>query len=635
MERVCVLSMEEAANRIRSTDPSRLVFWVGAGVDAKKPSLLPLGDNLRYELLQTAVGEFATKIDDEWERTRETLLPVLADRLVLPQYQRLETIIECIRYFESNLKHDEGSLLGGFSSFQNVPPNDNHFVLASFLERGANIVTTNYEDCIARALKTVSGGRDLLTVTYADPGSSLHILSCPNPRTGKVYYLHGVASDPTNIGISLSSIKDGLGAVFIRQLEDWIHRDSLFIYLGYSGLDSLDVNPILQSLPAGKASAGLYIRYFRSEEPVAHVAEQTENESALLRPFRERYLCQCNTDNLFLALDDAREGGAPDFDWKREFAALTRPYPKKLHSTLALGIVHTLHLNPNRIVSGSCYRDAENYDSVKGGYINYFCFRLAQQQRKLPLMYRYAEQSDQEASGTDEKRKRSIPIICLRRSKLREISAKDDLACEYYVSLVAGLRAIQYLYPKPSELTGSLNRILDGRGTLVWTYFTSYTRFMDGIMIRFSIWPFCFRRLEQKNRKDIDFLISDFQRIVRVGYSCTIEANQINTTLRTLGIALTLFRNEYCSGRELIEQSLKNYASTTYIQGISGTLIYSAFAYCIQFIRTRNREYRKLAFRELRLSRTITTMENDRTFPRKLLLAYAFVVISPLLHRLF
>jgi len=239
MESIKIVSLEQALALIAEIDPRDLIFWIGAGIDRRAPTCLPLGDDLRSEFLKFSIGNTLSElIDDEWKRTYEQLAILLSKRVWLSESQRLETIIDCIQEFEDNLLVKDSSVIKGLSCFEDVEPNHNHFVLAHYLLKGASVVTTNYENCMQKAYARITKNHQALSISYEDPASSVYVFCDKCYSSGEVHYIHGIASEPKKIGISLSSIKKGLGEEFPKWFNEWVREGKTIVYLGYSGSDS-------------------------------------------------------------------------------------------------------------------------------------------------------------------------------------------------------------------------------------------------------------------------------------------------------------------------------------------------------------------------------------------------------------
>lgn len=113
---------------IKTTDPQKIVFWIGAGVDHNSPTNLPLAEDLLRKILELTCGkDYAKNIQKK-------------SKLVYQGIPRMEMVISEIKLFESELAIDS-TIVNGFSSFLDAPPNSCHQVLAQFLNQGSNIVS--------------------------------------------------------------------------------------------------------------------------------------------------------------------------------------------------------------------------------------------------------------------------------------------------------------------------------------------------------------------------------------------------------------------------------------------------------------------------------------------------------------
>ena len=89
---------------IKTMDPQKIVFWLGAGVDYNYPTGLPLAKSLMESLLQYSCGSYYEDLKQHIERNFQNGIP------------RMETIISEIKLFEGELKRPT-NILQGFSAF--------------------------------------------------------------------------------------------------------------------------------------------------------------------------------------------------------------------------------------------------------------------------------------------------------------------------------------------------------------------------------------------------------------------------------------------------------------------------------------------------------------------------------------
>lgn len=205
------------------TGKLKLVFWVGAGIDIDAPTNLPAGNALTFFLLRKSCAndEIATsKIPDY-----DILKPIYGNN------PRLETVIECFRTFD-RYQEDHKSFLEGLKSFWEVEPNVIHYWIATLLLNGANVVTTNFDQCIPKAYKTICNQEDELSQNDYKNCAGYYQFSSKSNRaqTGTVYYIHGIANNIMTLGASLSQLAPGLPEPFQNLLEFWLKSGYTFIF---------------------------------------------------------------------------------------------------------------------------------------------------------------------------------------------------------------------------------------------------------------------------------------------------------------------------------------------------------------------------------------------------------------------
>lgn len=95
----------EIDNLLKSFNPNKIVFWVGAGIDADAPTCLPIGNQLTEYVLELSCGiEGANKIKEYWKDLSELIQRLFNDEISISSIPRLETIFEAIKDFEGHLK---------------------------------------------------------------------------------------------------------------------------------------------------------------------------------------------------------------------------------------------------------------------------------------------------------------------------------------------------------------------------------------------------------------------------------------------------------------------------------------------------------------------------------------------------
>lgn len=624
METITITSMEQVINIISETNPSDLIFWVGAGIDLRYPTCLPLGDSLRSEVLKLSIGERLSKlIDTEWDRTYKELADMLKDRVWLSRYQRLETIIDCIQDFENNLLVKDSSIIRGLSCFSDIDPNYNHSVLAHFISEGASVVTTNYESCIQKAYEEITDFGRSLSMEYEDPSSSVYVYGDETHTIGKVHYIHGVATAPEKIGVSLSSIKKGVGTVFSQSFKEWIQSGKTILYLGYSGSDSLDVTPLIMECAHGGRSTAIYIKHVNNTPIVisAESASIPSNEKILLQPFGRKLICECNTTGFINGLGHAIDLASPKEEpeckerWLDLFKEAAKPYDEKLFYTLTTRILFELNILTKDIICPDEFKLAESYGVVEDWFINYFCFRAAHLQGDKTNMRKYAERYVKE----------KLPALLIDTKKIARLR-KNSMALDYYTAVGIGFNAL-ILHQKPSKINDCIQK--SEKEIIQWAPTSQYNRYLTGTVLLISLFPFISSIIIKSRRFELQTLIESMNKIIKSGYENVVSVNQINIAYRAVGLAKNLLNiDHFAENQEMINLAMQNYANTTHMHGVSTTLVFSAYSYCVNYQRTKDLSSKDFAIRDLIFAARIANVTDDRTLMLRLFLAKLFATYA-------
>ena len=244
---------------------SNTIFWVGAGVDADWPTLLPVGNRLMRYVLHTVFPDEVVIQNGTDDNAVEMMYRLRANKLnefgiyinekhgrkfpLIHNGIRLETVISVVRSFESGAsttgrlvaKNDEKLFLDGFRSFAEAKPNEVHFKLAYFLHEGASVVTSNYDTCILKAYNLLYG-RELRETRLTDQIYKYD----DGAKSGRLYYYHGIATNPQSLGITLNTVDNVFKGEFADFLTDKYQSSAIFYFLGYGCVDDLDVNVMFQ-----------------------------------------------------------------------------------------------------------------------------------------------------------------------------------------------------------------------------------------------------------------------------------------------------------------------------------------------------------------------------------------------------
>lgn len=349
-------------------DIKQTVFWVGAGIDIDEPTCLPSGNELTEFIIKNGFGDGNNKFLKEY-KNQCNLINEKCIYAKLDGIPRLETVIGVLQRFENQKGQKKiPSFLKGFSSFANAFPNHTHFSLAQLLYKGATIVTTNYDLCIPKAYSQLfPNERDKLFRRQI--GNGIFVYYSLNQDVGKMYYIHGIADKIESLGYSLQNVMQSLSGEFFDEMSRKYLMNSLFVFLGYSGLDNLDVNLMFESLHRMNSnSCAICIVYPK--------AELTEDQNNLLGYFNNYYAFKMYLDDFFGYYDNLSsieyvqtikgEKGM----WKRGFEA----YPVSFHVFIQMALAYEFGIGLDIKMEDLNNKDIDLY--LEEWYINFYTSHL-------------------------------------------------------------------------------------------------------------------------------------------------------------------------------------------------------------------------------------------------------------------
>lgn len=212
----------------------------GAGISRPAPTEFPIA----LELID-AIAEVALPGDGVASTVRELFQRARPDQRSACDYIRFETLVQVIE----ETVDPELELLESLALFTQVGPL--HLLLADAAQRGATVMTTNFDDLLERAVQSSGGTPETVDVFPAGPNS---------PDRVPIWKLHGTlrrwSSGQVDAGrsaqasisrISANAPPLGLQADKMRCLQD-LTDDTTMIVVGYSGADDLDLVPSLYEL---------------------------------------------------------------------------------------------------------------------------------------------------------------------------------------------------------------------------------------------------------------------------------------------------------------------------------------------------------------------------------------------------
>ncbi len=243
-----------------------ITFFVGAGISAEKPTSLPVASDLKEYLLK------------RWLRNGR--------RPAQPSYPSLEHIP-----LEKVL--DIGTQVYGKDLLRcitllcaNLPPNTNHAFLARWLEtrRGA-VLTTNWDE--------------LIEVCLNRPSSKLDITLA----RGRLYKLHGTASDFQSLVATVSSLRPFLKGPIVDRLDEAFQQGPV-CFAGWRGAD-VDLAPIIrQGIRSSRNPIFLILLERRGLATRTEYLQSLDTDSIFAEDLRNLRLIVARAANVFQAIAD-------------------------------------------------------------------------------------------------------------------------------------------------------------------------------------------------------------------------------------------------------------------------------------------------------------------------------------------
>ncbi|MCM1179273.1 MAG: SIR2 family protein [Clostridium sp.] len=528
---------------IKTLEPQKIVFWIGAGVDCNSPTNLPLANNLLEKILVLTCGEeYAKSIKDQYE-------------LVYQGIPRMETVISEIKLFESELAIDS-TIVNGLSSFLDAPPNSCHQVLAQFLNKGSNIVSLNYGNTIAKAFN-MQYDNTFPTKPVFDEEFRLYMYKSENITQGKIYHLHGVADDLRTIGISLNEVKKTFSPKFKEQLTEWINNSYCFIFLGYSCSDTLDVNPFFLNLKTKGNATGIIINYSKHESFANE--NQDSNMDNILTPFNQKIIFNTITRDFIESLaihdyekiknnDDNNDDG---HKWSDNFENCIIPYNQDLYQYIALGLINSLGLDCKEILASDWYKQQKKYELFKRHwYIDYNSFICLSRDSNFSNAINFSTKLD--------------------NSQL----TKSDI----YANIGLTKKAARAALPV-TEIYNILHNTnwANSNYQIDWTISTALNRNAQWIIIDILRNPFLFKIKQKRYSKLADTIIKCNNIIINLGNDYVLNFIQQLTALRYNGVLLMVFKNKYAPAIRNLKKALDDYTAISSIAGIIRCKLYLAF----------------------------------------------------------
>lgn len=526
----------------------QIVFWVGSGIDSIPPTNLPRAAELLESIMTRACGNSAKEILRLWGRIKTEVDSFRISQNEFSPLPRLETVIEQLMLCESNMKQ-QYSILPVIQCFQYAPPNINHYALANAIKLGANVVTTNYTFCIQSAFRTIMGGHydfNLNNMHHIE-NSSTYVFESNYRPAGKIYHIHGIASEQTQLGASLNEVKKSLPTDFIKQLESWLSKGKIFIFCGYSGSDSFDVNRYFLGRKVSQfISTGIVIRHTQSNQQPPAPTRLREKEKILLRVFQKRYIVFADTSEFLSLFYYSRLNNYPNnehlnFDWKTKCMDLY--YPLIYHKNFCIQLCSFLGINASLILGDNWIPSLEEQKVYSHWYTYYPCFSMARLNDDYDQVYFW---------GNYLKSGDNADVI---ENLIHEsLQSFDD-----------------YSYARIVKLEETTRSISSGIGWEISTYINQCTVYIINKFL------YC-ENIEEINEvrsrffNDAETLNKACINIINGGYDKILDMNQFHLSLRDAAILTAIFTLDFEKSYSLLQQSTYYYVEVSSIDGILGNL---------------------------------------------------------------
>ena len=565
MKQIQRLSLNDFNNLLKKRHiyPSYVVFWVGCGIDHIKPTNLPLASELLQTLLLKTCGQHSTKLLQIWKTVKNEIDKLSISENEFASIPRMESIIEQFLLCEQNMKESH-TILPVIMCFKDAPPNENHFSLASAILCGANVVTTNYSLCIQKAISLLQDGIEF-KIQQPENDSLTYVYQSNHPGAGAIYHIHGVATEGSQIGASLSKVKASLSPMIIEKIETWLQEKKVFIFCGYSGNDSFDVNRYFLSKEDNCTEAiGVFLRHSsdKTDEYLSKIFIH-EKEQILLHMFQDRYIIETNTSNVLAKFANIKRSIEPEeFCWKEKCQMFE--YPPQYHKNLLIQICSFLGINVNLVIGEDWLPNVVEQNCYSHWYTDYPCLSMARLQGDTKLIARFGENLKQYKNEHLMNRE----IRAARREY--DIYSQQDIDMSYeLVCQALGLGV---------SVDWNLSSLINQQ-----------TDYIIGEIISCQTRAELFSKREQFKSRVLG-LLETCQMIISHNYDSIIEMNQLHLVLRNAAILQSIATSDYTKATEYLKQSTYLYVEVSSIDGIIGNLNIAQIIYFMEYLDTRKRD---------------------------------------------
>lgn len=554
----------ECSDIIENYPYDNMIFWVGAGIDADYPTSLPLGAGLTTHFLNLACGEeIGSKIMDFWSE-REEKLKTVDNNIEINKFPRLETVLEAIRQFENSLNGENTPhIISGLQSFRDAPQNNIHYILAYLISKGANVVTTNYDNCIAKAYNELCGSSKMIQIGK----DGIYIDQCNNDKCGKIYHLHGVSDDINNIGATLSVVKNPIGKMFDIKMTEWVRNGKLFIFLGYGGVDSLDITPYLESKKSVSKSVALYVRHASKNN--CNFVKLMGTEEKLMSGFLNQFTVNYNTNDFMVDFFGINYNGLTNkmqkYNWKENFSKYIVKYTEKHQKMCSWSVIDYLDCTPKYIL-GTGWKDIQNKNldnTLDIWYIGNYGFRNCLRDGDSDSAYKFSD-------------------LLAKSDLLRsDVMASKSAAFSF---LFAWLDINKYL--KQANIKIRNKEIID------WKISTPINRAIYFVLCFIALSPMnvkiCMRFVESKSRR----ILYTVEKMLESGSSYFLDIRQMYVGYINSSFLELLFNQNYDKAINYIYKARYNYSEISNISGIINSFLFEIVYYEFLYFNNVNQIYK-------------------------------------------
>ncbi|MCC8059948.1 MAG: SIR2 family protein [Clostridiales bacterium] len=574
---------------LQSLDMSKIVFWVGAGIDHDSPTNLPLGNGLAKFFISSiwedvVNGEQAQSDISEIFRKTGDILKNSSDNIELMNFPRLETVTEEISELEEHLK-EKGrySWLNGLECFAIAPANEYHFYLADCIYHGANVVTTNFDVCIPAAYEQIYG---ICLQREEDEIPGVYIYSSEE-MYGCLYYIHGIANDIQNMGVTLKQIKNRLPISFAKIVKQWLENGYTFVFLGYGGVDSYDVNPFFSN-NRGVGQNGIYMRFLgnsKDRDPVLRYGEKI-----LLDSFREKVLAVSDS-SFWIKQIVAEKGILPgekmkteSFDWEKQFRRKVKVCPE-FNKLARIGITRAIGINYCEIGKD-----------------------------KLPI---WPTKREREICSTTYIAYRYFDVLRRtgRKTRAKIIALLGDVTEEIKFNIhnaQIDKEDDRQKYLEKYDFIEKISEMIKNEKEIPWEIVTplksiTYQYFYD-LFLTFK--NRC--KLKNENRETVSKLLKATEMIIAAGTDYYVEVKELYLLYRCKALIIAGYFDDFENAMFYLHESMKGYADLGELDGLAAVYIERAYISLLMYKKCKNIRDRNQILIDMKTAYKMINLTKDK-----------------------